>query len=53
MGDLPESEVSIPELSDLTRKWHPAVIAQVATAGAGGNATGGKTTIPEEEAGAV
>ena len=25
MGDLPESEVSIPELSDLTRKWPPAV----------------------------
>ena len=25
----------------------------VATAGAGGNATGGKTTIPEEAAGAV
>ena len=29
MGDLPESEVSIPELSDLTRKWPPAVIAHI------------------------
>ena len=29
MGDLPESEVSIPELLDLTRKWHPAVIAHM------------------------
>ena len=24
MGDLPESEVLIPELSDLARKWPPA-----------------------------
>ena len=29
IGDLPESEVSIPELSDLTRKWPPAVIAHM------------------------
>ena len=29
MGDLPESEVSIPELSDLTRKWPPAVRAHM------------------------
>ena len=29
MGDLPESEVSIPELSDLTRIWPPAVIAHM------------------------
>ena len=29
MGDLPESEVSIPELSDMTRKWPPAVIAHM------------------------
>ena len=29
MGDLPESEVSIPELSDLTRKWPSAVIAHM------------------------
>ena len=29
MGDLPESEVSIPELSDLTRKWPPAVLAHM------------------------
>ena len=29
MGDLPESEVSIPELSDLTRTWPPAVIAHM------------------------
>ena len=29
MGDLPESEVSIPELSHLTRKWPPAVIAHM------------------------
>ena len=29
MGDLPESEVSIPELSDLTGKWPPAVIAHM------------------------
>ena len=29
MRDLPESEVSIPELSDLTRKWPPAVIAHM------------------------
>ena len=29
MGDLPESEVSIPELSDLARKWPPAVIAHM------------------------
>ena len=28
MGDLPESEVSIPGLSDLSRKWPPAVIAR-------------------------
>ena len=48
MGDLPESEVLIPELSDLARNWPPAVIARV-----GGNATGGQTTIPEETAGAV
>ena len=54
MGELPESEVSIPELSDLTRKWPPGDSThEVATAGAGGNATGGKTTIPEEAAGAV
>ena len=29
MGDLPESEVSIPELSELTRIWPPAVIAHM------------------------
>ena len=29
MGDLPESEVSIPELSDLTGKWPAAVIAHM------------------------
>ena len=29
MGDLPESEVSIPELSDLARKWPPTVIAHM------------------------
>ena len=29
MGDLLESEVSIPELSDVTRKWPPAVIAHM------------------------
>ena len=29
MGDLPESEVSISELSDRTRKWPPAVIAHM------------------------
>ena len=29
MGDLPESEVSIPELSDLARKWPLAVIAHM------------------------
>ena len=26
MGDLPESQVSIPELSELVHKWPPAVI---------------------------
>ena len=26
---MPESEVSIPELSDLTRKWPPALIAHM------------------------
>ena len=26
MGDLPESQVSIPELSELAHKWPPAVI---------------------------
>ena len=26
MGDLPESHVSIPDLSELAHKWHPAVI---------------------------
>ena len=29
MGKLPESEVSIPELSDLTRKWPPELIAHM------------------------
>ena len=29
MGELLESEVSIPELSDLTRKWPPVVIAHM------------------------
>ena len=29
MGELPELEVSIPELSDLTRKWPPALIAHM------------------------
>ena len=29
MGELPESEVSIPELSDLTRKWPPELIAHM------------------------
>ena len=29
MGDSPESEVSIPELSDLTGKWPPVVIAHM------------------------
>ena len=29
MGDLPESDVSIPELSNLARKWPPAVIAHM------------------------
>ena len=28
-GDLPESEVSIPELSDLARTWPPAVVAHL------------------------
>ena len=26
LGDLPESQVSIPELSELAHKWPPAVI---------------------------
>ena len=29
MGELPESEVSTPELSDLTRKWPPELIAHM------------------------
>ena len=29
MGDLPESQVSIPELSELARKWPPAVITHM------------------------
>ena len=29
MGDLPESQVSIPELSELAHKWPPAVIAHM------------------------
>ena len=29
MGDLPESEVSIPELSELARRWPPAVITHM------------------------
>ena len=29
MGDLPESQVSIPELSELAKKWPPAVIAHM------------------------
>ena len=29
MGELPESEISIPELSDLTRKWPQALIAHM------------------------
>ena len=29
MGELPELEVSIPELSDLTRKWPPELIAHM------------------------
>ena len=29
MGDLPESKVSIPELSELAKKWPPAVIAHM------------------------
>ena len=29
MGELPESEVSIPELSDLTIKWPPSLIAHM------------------------
>ena len=29
MGDLPESHVSIPELSELAKKWPPAVITHM------------------------
>ena len=29
MGDLPESQVSIPELSELARRWPPAVITHM------------------------
>ena len=29
MGDLPESKVSIPELSELARRWPPAVITHM------------------------
>ena len=29
MGDLPESQVSIPELSELAKKWPPVVIAHM------------------------
>ena len=29
MGDLPESQVSIPELKELAKKWPPAVIAHM------------------------
>ena len=29
MGELPESEISIPELSDLTRKWPLELIAHM------------------------
>ena len=32
MGDLPESHVSLPELSDLMHKWPPAVINHMMTA---------------------
>ena len=55
MGDLPESKVSIPELSELARRWPPAVITHyaVATAIVARVETGGQGTIPEETAGGV
>ena len=29
MGDLPESKISIPELSELAHRWPPAVITHM------------------------
>ena len=37
MGDVPESSVSIPELSSLRQQWPPAVLS-VAPAGTRGDA---------------
>ena len=55
MGDMPESHVSMPELSELAHKWPPAVInhMRMLTTGVRGDAQGGESTIQRETAGAV
>ena len=48
MGEVPESSVSIPDLSSLSQQWPPAVISHmgwVAPAGSGGNACGGQAAF--------
>ena len=55
MGDLPESHVSIPELSELAHKWPPTVINHMRwrQTGVRGDEKGGQGAAPEETAGAV
>ena len=53
MGDLPESHVSITELSDLANKWPPAVINHMRWRHPELEEMSGESTIPEETAGAV
>ena len=54
MGDLPESHVSITELSDLVNKWPPVVITHaMATAVVRGDSQSSESTISEETAGTV
>ena len=55
MGDLPESQVSIPELSELARRWPPAVITHMRWRQPELEElkNGGQGAIPEETAGGV
>ena len=55
MGDLPESSMSMNELSLLRQQWPPAIPPSygVAAAGSGCNARGGQETVSQYPAGTV
>ena len=48
MGDVPESSVSIPDLSSLSQQWPPSVIGHIGWCQQELDACGGQAAVPSE-----